>query len=162
MTLDFQGKLYNSCLLGAFNSMEAAANTLGELAVLTNDPNEVTDTINESMGLMQELLEATLILDPDIEIELCPNCQADENNAEKESDTYPVFPAFIELNPDDKLLRATMGIKEGQIDYITDWVDYDPGAEVDLATSFAFKLLSEAIERRWRLSQIKEDNTDVS
>lgn len=150
MALEFAAKCYNVSLIGAFNSMEASANTLGELAVLTNDPNHVTDVINESMALMQELLEDTLIMDPDIEITLCPDCEAAENSVE--SETVNVLSAVIEVNADDKVLRAIMG------EYITDWVDYDPAEDAsnDLQIAQAFRLLAESIERRYNLSQIKE------
>ena len=159
MTLEFAALTYNSNLIGIYGQMEAAAHHFGELAVLTNDPDVVTDTINESLMLMQDLLEATVIMDPDIDIQLCPDCQAEENNADKESETIPILTAQIEVNPDDKLLRATMGVKEGQLDYITDWVDYnpDPDESNDEAIAQAFLLLSETISRRYRLSQLKEE-----
>lgn len=161
MALDFAAQLMNVQLLTQYNYLEAAANSFGELAVLVNDANVVTDTINEVLTSMQDLLEDTIILDPDIEINLCPNCEADENNGDKESDTYTVFPAYIEISPSDKLLRATLGLQEGQLDYITDWVDYDPDGENDLALAQAFKLLSETIERRYKLSKIKPTEGEV-
>jgi hypothetical protein len=152
MALELVGQIYNANLLAQYNQLEAATNSFGELAILTNDVNHVTDVINESLMLMQDLLEDTLIMDPDIEITLCPDYEAAENT--RESETINVLSAVIEINPDDKALRAIMGEY-----YITDWIEYDPAEDAsnDLQIAQAFRLLAESIERRFNLSQIKEE-----
>src|SRR5437868_376748 len=97
MALEFQGHLLNHLLINAYSKAEAEINCLGNLAVLANEEDIVVQLIEAAKVPLQDLVEATMILDPDIEpeITLIPDEDAELGIVELDL-------AYLELNKEEK------------------------------------------------------------
>ena len=152
MALEFSGHVFNHTIINLYTQAEAAINCLGNMAILANDENVVVSLIEQAKIPLQQVVESTMVMDPEILPDKLPAVETEVTN---------IFDSWIELNQDDGIMRAVCSIMGDEMDFISDWVEYNPDVDCRPSVAECYRNLAEVIERRARVENNENAEPDI-